>query len=267
MMRVVQAAQQRAAGEREQGLACELLDAPQHSHVCSFVTEVLLQMPASDVRAAYMSACATTLAALLQASSIAAAPGGRAGGAGDAGARAEVSELAGRLVAGVAGGAGAGAAAAGASAQQQQQPPPDACLRMLSALQQVPCLGLHVLLSATRCIEALCFQLAAGSGYGDWGSCADQAARRQLARQQQARAGAFQRMHPLFKLQAGRRALSLAGGCVAGVCAARRVPAAAACIPAAARDGALCCCRRRSASARCTPGPAPRAWATSSWSC
>jgi hypothetical protein len=80
LMRVAQAAQQRAGNEREQGLALELLDAPQHRHVCSFVVDVLLQMPASDVRAAYMSACATTLAALLQAGDIAAAPAGAGSG-------------------------------------------------------------------------------------------------------------------------------------------------------------------------------------------
>lgn len=210
MMQVVNAAQQKVSKADEISLAGRLLDAPAHQHCCSFITDVLLHMPPSAVRSAYMSASATTLGGLLHASSTAGSTSSAHGSSSDQRSSVEVHLAISNLVDGLVhsviykgtpeASSSKSSAAPGARHTSSRPLPTEACMQLLDILQQVPCLGLHILLSTSRALETCSCQLAsfsssASSSDGQAGS------RRSTARQHHDKARMFQQMRQVFNLQ------------------------------------------------------------------
>jgi hypothetical protein len=210
MMQVVNAAQQKVSRSDEISLAGRLLDAPAHQHCCSFITDVLLHMPPSAVRSAYMSASATTLGGLLNASSTAgsttSAPGSSSDQRSSVEAHLAISNLVDGLVHSVIykgtpeASSSKSSAAPGVRHTSSRPPPSEACMQLLGILQQVPCLGLHILLSTSRALEACSCQLASFSSSSTTSSDGQQGSSRN-ATQHHDKACMFQQMRKVFNLQ------------------------------------------------------------------
>jgi hypothetical protein len=228
MMQVVKAAQQKPSREDEVSLAGRLLDAPAHQHCCSFITDVLLHMPPSTVRSAYMSASASTLASLLNASSTAGSTMSAPGSNSDqhrcsVEVHLAISNLVDDLVQGViikgapesssskgsmtspgARQASSRPAVPAATLQQHSHtsrpPPTEACMQLLEVMQQIPCMGLHILLSTSRALETCCCKLASFSSAPSYIN-SGQHGSRDTIQQHHDKARMFQQMRKVFNMQ------------------------------------------------------------------